>query len=89
MLNETVLILLAASLASADIVDGWDNPGPRRTRPGPIVRTSQGLIRGEVELYDIFRSHISYKGIPYGQGRCLIVFFFFLITKLCFISAGW
>lgn len=68
MFKLAILFLVAVSCVSANIVDGWDSPGPRRVRAGPIIRIAQGFISGEIEFYDIFRSHISYKGIPYGQG---------------------
>ncbi|CRK97482.1 CLUMA_CG010871, isoform A [Clunio marinus] len=61
------LILFIPTYTFANVVEGWNDPGPRNVRPGPTIRIQQGLIRGEIEFYDIFRSHISYKGIPYGQ----------------------
>jgi hypothetical protein len=70
MLKQAASILFALSCVSANIVDGWDDPGPRRTQHGPTLKIPQGIIRGEVEFYDGFRSHISYKGIPYAQGVC-------------------
>ena len=80
MLTAALLfILTASSFATANIVDGWDGPGPRRTQPAPVIRTPQGLLRGKIEFYDGFRSHISYKGIPYAQGQLEYEFNFFNI----------
>jgi hypothetical protein len=63
------LIFVSSCAAWVNIVNDWNDPGPRRVQHGPTLRTQQGLIRGEIEFYDGFRSHISYKGIPYGQGQ--------------------
>lgn len=62
------LALLSSCLAWVNIVNDWNDPGPRRVEHGPTLRIPQGLIRGEIEFYDGSRSHVSYKGIPYGQG---------------------
>jgi hypothetical protein len=70
MFKESAIIFLSLACVSANIVDGWDDPGPRRTQHGPTLETPQGFIRGEIEFYDGFRSHVSYKGIPYAQGHC-------------------
>lgn len=65
----TVLALAFSTSAWVNVVENWDDPGPRRTEHGPTIQISQGLIRGEVEFYDGLSSHISYKGIPYAQGQ--------------------
>lgn len=69
MFQIAIVLFLASSCVSANIVDDWDNPGPRRVTAGPTIRIQQGLIRGEIEFYDVVRSHVSFKGIPYAQGQ--------------------
>jgi hypothetical protein len=85
-----VLFIVASCAAWVDVVSNWDDPGPRETQHGPTLQISQGLIRGEVEFYDGFRSHISYKGIPYAQGQSMLLIALLLIThSFSVISAGW
>jgi hypothetical protein len=71
-----VLFVVASSAAWVDVVSNWNDPGPRETQHGPTLQIPQGLIRGEVEFYDGFRSHISYKGIPYAQGQSMLLIVF-------------
>ena len=38
----------------------------RVVRPGPTIQTQDGAVQGQEEIYDVFRRHFSYKGIPYA-----------------------
>ena len=80
-----VLVFAAFCGAWVNVVNDWNDPGPRRTQHGPTIRTPQGWIRGEIEFYDGVRSHISYKGIPYGQGQYNFDYYFCcLLTRFCY-----
>lgn len=64
-----LLVLIFISLAGCNLMDDWDGPGPRITFPGPIAFLPQGMLRGQVEYYDLGESIVSYKGIPYAERK--------------------
>lgn len=88
MFKAIIFFSLAAPSLAVNIVDGWNDPGPRRVQAGPTIRIPQGWIRGEIEFYDGVRSHISYKGIQYAQGffTAQIIITVELITKNNFMT---
>ena len=66
-----ILLLLFIPLVYGNLLDGWEGPGDRITRAGPVITLNQGRIRGLIERYDGSETFVCYRGIPYAERKLL------------------
>ena len=64
-----LLFVLLIPLVYGNLLDGWEGPGNRVTRAGPVITLNQGRIRGLIERYDGSETFVCYNGIPYAERK--------------------